>query len=330
LRIANPIYDTIFKYLLDDEKVARLMLSALIGQEVLALQFRPTEHRIQNAPDEGTNLLVLHLDFAATVRLEDGAQKLVLIEIQKARTAVDVLRFRSYLGCHYSDVKNVYTGPDSQSQPLPILTIYFLGYGLDGIDAPVLKVNRHYMDVATGDRVRIVHPFVEALTHDCIVVQVNRLRNHRRTELERLLAVFDQDQACHADPHLLDILEGNFPERYQEVLRRLTRATADQELLDRMGAEDYYLETLKDYAREHADWRKTLKQRDKALEEKDKDLEKKDKALEKKDKDLEKKDKALEKKDKALEEKDKALEEKDKALAEMQRRIEELQRGRDA
>jgi hypothetical protein len=41
LRIANPIYDTIFKYLLDNEKVARLMLSALIGQEVPSLQFRP-------------------------------------------------------------------------------------------------------------------------------------------------------------------------------------------------------------------------------------------------------------------------------------------------
>jgi hypothetical protein len=27
MRIANPIYDVVFKYLLDDEKVARLVLS---------------------------------------------------------------------------------------------------------------------------------------------------------------------------------------------------------------------------------------------------------------------------------------------------------------
>ena len=37
---------------------------------------------------------------------------------------------------------------------------------------PVLKVNRHYLDVATGDQVRITDPFVEALTQDSIVVQI--------------------------------------------------------------------------------------------------------------------------------------------------------------
>jgi len=46
VQIANPIYDVVFKYLLDDEKVARLMLSALLGKEVLELEFRPTEVRL--------------------------------------------------------------------------------------------------------------------------------------------------------------------------------------------------------------------------------------------------------------------------------------------
>ncbi len=34
LQIANPIYDVVFKYLMNDEKVAKLLLSALIGREV--------------------------------------------------------------------------------------------------------------------------------------------------------------------------------------------------------------------------------------------------------------------------------------------------------
>lgn len=97
MRIANPIYDVVFKYLLDDEKVARLVLSALLGKEVLELQFRPTEVQHEAANPDGTQLLVLRLDFAATVRLEDGGHKLGLIEIQKARTASDVQRFRRYL-----------------------------------------------------------------------------------------------------------------------------------------------------------------------------------------------------------------------------------------
>ncbi|MDR3671901.1 MAG: hypothetical protein P4L36_13720, partial [Holophaga sp.] len=46
--------------------------------------------------------------------------------------------------------------------------------------------------------------------------------------LERLLEVFDQGLASRSDPHLLDILEENFPERHREVLRRLMRAGAEQ------------------------------------------------------------------------------------------------------
>ncbi len=44
VQIANPIYDVVFKYLMKDEKVARLLLSAIIGKDIISLEFRPTEH----------------------------------------------------------------------------------------------------------------------------------------------------------------------------------------------------------------------------------------------------------------------------------------------
>jgi len=99
---------------------------------------------------------------------------------------------------------------------------------------------------------------VEALTHDAIVVQINRLKNRRRTELERLLEVFDQGLASRSDPHLLDILEENFPEHHREVLRRLMRAGAEQEVRDKMDVEDDMLTAFQDQARESADLRQAL------------------------------------------------------------------------
>ena len=140
MRIANPIYDVVFKYLLDDEKVARTMLSALLGKEVLELGFRPTEVRQPVETPDGSEWLVLRMDFSATVRLEDGSLKLVLIEIQKANNAWDVQRFRRYLGCNYCNPENVYVDNEGRQQALPLLTIYFLGEGLEGIDVPVLAI----------------------------------------------------------------------------------------------------------------------------------------------------------------------------------------------
>ena len=279
MRIANPIYDVVFKYLLDDEKVARLVLSALLGKEVLELEFRPTEVHHEAARPDGTQLLVLRMDFAATLRQEDGARKLVLIEIQKARTAWDVQRFRRYLGSNYASPENVYLDPEGKQQALPIVTIYFLGEGLECVDVPVLKINRHYLDLATGDEVKITDPFVEALTHDSIVVQINRLKNRRRNDLERLLAVFDQGRASRSDPHLLDILEENFPERHREVLRRLMRAAAEQEVRDKMDVEDDILTAFQDQARESADLRQALVEKDQVIEKNAQALEEKDRLI---------------------------------------------------
>jgi len=266
----------VFKYLLDDEKVARLLLSALLGREVLELQFRPTEVHHEAPRPDGTQLLVLRMDFAAKVKLEDGSHKLVLIEIQKARTARDVQRFRRYLGANYADPENAFPGPDGRPRPLPLVTIYFLGEGLECVDVPVLKINRHYLDVATGDEVRISDPFVEALTHDAIVVQINRLKNRRRTELERLLEVFDQGLASRSDPHLLDILEENFPEHHREVLRRLMRAGAEQDIREKMDVEDDVVGEFQDKARESADLRQALAETNQALAENKQALEERD------------------------------------------------------
>jgi len=311
VRIANPIYDVVFKYLLDDEKVARLMLSALLGKEVLELAFRPTEVRQPVEHQDGTEWLVLRMDFSATVRLEDGSSKLVLIEIQKASNAWDVQRFRRYLGSTYCNPEHVYVDPCGREQALPLLTIYFLGEGLEEIDVPVLKINRNYPDVATGDVVRIADPFVEALTHDSIVVQINRLKGRRRTDLEQLLAVFDQGQAFHSDPHLLDILEENFPERYRDVLRRLLRAGAEQGIRDGMDVEDDVVAAFQEQARKNAQ----------AIEEKDRAIETQARVIEEKDQALQEKDQVIQEKDQALQEKDQALEENAQIIADLKRRL---------
>lgn len=37
--IANPIYDSVFKYLMEDDRVAKILLSALLKKEIVELQY---------------------------------------------------------------------------------------------------------------------------------------------------------------------------------------------------------------------------------------------------------------------------------------------------
>jgi hypothetical protein len=305
MSIANPIYDVVFKYLLDDERIARLLLSALLGREVVELTLVPTETREAVDRGDGTRLLVLRMDFAARVRLEDGSSKLVLIEIQKARDTSDLERFRRYLGTSYADPRNVYRDVHGGLHPLPILTIYFLGEGLKGLEMPVLKVDRRCWDPATGETVFVRDPFVEGLTHDSVIIQMNRLKDRRRTDLEKLLEVFDQGVASHTDPHVLDILEVNFPERYRDVLRRLMRASAEPGFKVKMDLEDEILRAFQERARRAADLQHSIEEKDQALEAKDR---------------------VIEDKDRVIEDRDRIIGDQAKALAEFERTLDDLRR----
>ena len=43
MEIANPIYDAAFKYLMQDDRAARLLVDRIAGLEVESLELRPQE-----------------------------------------------------------------------------------------------------------------------------------------------------------------------------------------------------------------------------------------------------------------------------------------------
>ena len=90
MRIANPIYDVVFKYMMEDLKVAKAFISAIIGEEVVELDFCPQELVVRYKEDSHT---VIRMDFMARVKVSDGEYKAIIIEMQKAKLATDIARF---------------------------------------------------------------------------------------------------------------------------------------------------------------------------------------------------------------------------------------------
>ena len=103
ISIANPIYDSVFKYLMEDERITKTILSALLKKDVVEVEMR--KHEYSNAGRD--KISMFRLDFAAKVRHEDGSLKLILIELQKTWLETETLRFRQYLGTQYSDPANI-------------------------------------------------------------------------------------------------------------------------------------------------------------------------------------------------------------------------------
>jgi hypothetical protein len=306
MRIANPIYDTVFKYLMEDNQLAKLLLSTIIDEDIVELEFRPQERTTEVG---SRYLTVYRLDFAATVKNAEGEMRQVPIEIQKAKLATDIMRFRRYLGEQYRDPNNVRPSGAGGSeagprQALPLLTIYFLGHSPDHTRAPVIRVRRESYDLTTGKKLQAKEPFIESLTHDSYVIQIPHLRHEHRTEVEELLQVFDQGR-IHDDRHFLEIDEAEVPERYRPILRRLQRAVAEPEVAEAMELEDEVLEELQSLEREV----------EKERAEKEKERAAKEQAMAKIEKANAEKEQAMADKEKERLEKEKAQEEKERLLS---------------
>jgi len=327
--IANPIYDVVFKKLMENNKVAKFFIGTLLNENVVEVEFKPQEYTYEGEFQDGDPqaidvieerirkrhlIWVYRLDFIATIKTEDGEYKKVLIEIQKARNLIDLMRFRRYLAEQYKKediINNVKTA-------LPITTIYILGFTLPEIDSACVKVDRNYIDLINNRKIERKSDFIEKLTHDSYIVQVDRITDRYQTRLDKLLSIFEQS---------------NFEDE-RKIVRYYTH-NADIEEIKIITDMIHYVgtkpEERKRIENEQEAWRTItafFEEKEarflKALEQSRKENEEKNVEIEEKSKEIEEKSKELEEKSKELEEKSKIIEDNKVELEEMKKQIQFL------
>ncbi len=294
--IANPIYDTVFKFLMEDVSVAKRIIAAIIGEEIVSLEFQPQE---QTSFSDKYLLTVFRLDFKAIVRTAEGTEKKVLIELQKSKNAFDLMRFRHYLGSNYSTPDEI----NGYKSILPIVPIYFLGFHLS-IPSAALKIGRQYQDLTSGEIIFEKDEFIENLSHDCFVVQIPNLQGETRTKLERILSVFNQQWIFDKEQRWLLQYNGETQdEDLSPIIKRLSLAVESREVREKIKVEETFDHSM-----------------DKALREKEQIIEQKD-AL------IEQKEAMLEQKEAMLEQKEAVISEKDAEIERLKKMLEQLKQG---
>ena len=266
IHVANPIYDSVFKYIMEDERIAKTMLSALLKKEVVHVTVRP--HESSNTTRD--TLSMFRIDFAATVREREGdveKDRVVLIELQKTWLNTETLRFRQYLGAQYSNKSNI-REEDEKGFAYPMVAVYLLGHRVGNINEPIVYVNHDVFDY-NGNIVKegSEEPFVESLTHNSIIVQIPLLHGNVNNRLEKVLSVFDQTQVEGNTQQVLKIDEDKYADDNDMlyVLHKLTAAAANSEMRQDMNVEDEYYKAIED--RDTA-----IMQRDKILKEQEEQL----------------------------------------------------------
>ena len=192
--IANPLSDTVFKWLMADNRIARFFIQTLLEEIVTEVEVKPQElvYDKEGSSIMAASFAIFRLDYVATIKLATGEYKKVLIEIQKAKNITDIMRFRNYLGKHYMKEDEVVVDGVPSKAILPIVTIYLLGFKLPEIDTPAVKVSRQYINQINHQVITQKNDFIEKLTHDNYIVQIPRIDGKIQTSLEQVLSFFEQ------------------------------------------------------------------------------------------------------------------------------------------
>ena len=243
ISVANPIYDSVFKFLMDDERIAKTVLSALLKKEVLSVEMRKHEH--PNITRD--KLSMFRIDFAARVRENDGSTQLILIELQKTWLDTETLRFRRYLAAQYNAEENIQKQGENQGYALPMVAVYLLGHRVGDIDKPVVYVGHKALDydgkeVENGEN----DPFISSLIHDSIIVQIPLLHGKINNRLDKVLSVFDQSQRTEESQQIINLEENLYkddPEMMQ-IIHRLSLATMSAEVRQEMNDEDEFFAVI--------------------------------------------------------------------------------------
>ncbi len=235
MRIVNPLYDTAFKYLMQNEKYARKVLSVILDVEVEVVHLSQQETVF---PDPKRNLTLFRLDFKAEIKEPDGTRKTILVELQKSKYETDIQRFRHYLGSSYMDKPKNNTVAEERVQyngMYPIVTIYILGYKIDELPYMAVTVNREVIDASTKQKIDVKSFFIEHLTHKSHIIQVRRLPQQRRTRLENFMVLFNQAWVTETNS-ILDLQE--LPEGFEDLANYLHGPVADVQFLRNLDAEE--------------------------------------------------------------------------------------------
>ncbi len=261
ISIANPVYDCVFKFLLEDTEIAKGLISLITQQRVETIQLLPQEFTTTVQ-----DLVIRRMDYTAEVWDEQGNLKKVLIEMQKAKFPGDVPHFRHYLShaigkpvtvtrtaAEMARLRNneerrrreghtVIPAENVKDVYPPVVTIYFLGYNLsESVKAPLIKAGSGCVNLLSGKSLDgSKDEFIQCLTVTSFIIQLPEVPEKATSEIEQILGLFRE-----LDPHKREILtelpsgEPNSSFLWR-VVKRLAAAAADPEVRMAMQNEEVF------------------------------------------------------------------------------------------
>ncbi len=292
MKILNPLYDWAFKYLLDNNDLAKKFISAILKQNITHLETRNIELPLLK---EG-NPFYTRFDFKAIIE-SNGKNEEVLIELQKYRNPDPINRFRTYLGESYMKEES-YKDADGnpQKKSLPLIAIYILGYCPPEFKIPYVIVRNKIYDGVDESEIELESETVKQLTHSAYFLITTPPPEYkwRGSRQEALIRLFRQKLGKEASNTVYELEEEPKDEVAKEIASYLHRGTQEEKIIKQLKAEEEYYESMAEMEIALEEVKKEKEQVEKEKEQVEKEKEQAEKEKEKVEKEKEQAEKEKE------------------------------------
>ncbi len=240
--IANPLYDSAFKYLMQDLNVARHFISVILNRGIDVEGFAATEDVLVNE-NNISGFSTQRMDFYAIISEENGTKRKVLIDLQKSHTSTDISRFRRYLAKAYYDSDTL----QKNDEHIEIISIYILGFKLN-TPVAVVKTNTQLIDANTQELLDVNtddDTFMRKLHHESVFIDTTQLTHKMQSRVDRLLSVFNQGYATQNKYELdIPVDETSIAQDEFLVINRLNYALLDKDVRHNLSVQAEYQKVL--------------------------------------------------------------------------------------
>lgn len=174
--IANPLYDVVFKRIMEEERIAKTFLSAILQREVVSIKI--CQDGFRNI--KSNSISIFKMGFVASIKNNENSNELTNIRLYKTWVDTDVLEPRLHLAWQrYIEEKN---SDGMEDESLPTISVFLLAHRIGDFETPVACP-------APGN----------------IIIQLPIISKTQNSSQKKVLSIFDQARTCREDKHLLKI-----------------------------------------------------------------------------------------------------------------------------
>jgi len=216
------LFDTVFKYLLEDLEIAKAIIQAVIKEEIIEITPAPQESTDKELKIKYLTLGMIRNDYVAVIktRSETGKEAIekVMIEVQKSPIEPEIGRFRNYIADKYRKKSTI----EGKEVYLPLKTIYLIEKPFNRKLPSVLGHRGCYYDELENQKyIGEKDELVELFNHDSWFIQTELLPADFKKELMYVLSVFAPHYKIKNEQRYINLPEDTLLASKHGILERI-------------------------------------------------------------------------------------------------------------